>query len=250
MALRAADDRCSRATEQAAQSICPAIRLAHRRAGNPFHVSDIMRIAVFIDYQNVYHAARRAFHDRNAPPSSGQISPRKLAELLRLRQNGGDGFAQPDFDQVRVYRGLPRPNDRGYGPARRQIAAWRADGVTVVTRPLSGPPSAPREKGIDISLALDFFEGASTGAFDLGILCSVDSDFEPLIERVLDPDRSFAVAVETAAWWAPPRQVLQLGGGSGVRCHLLTEADYDMVRDRTHYGIPARSRRRRRRNRG
>lgn len=209
-----------------------------------------MRIAVFVDYQNVYHAARRAFHDRNAPPSSGQISPRKLAELLSLKHDGEDGFAQPYFDQVRVYRGLPRPNDRGYGPARRQIAAWRADGVTVVTRPLSGPPSAPREKGIDISLALDFFEGASAGAFDLGILCSVDSDFEPLIERVLDPERSFGVAVETAAWWAPPRQVLQLGGGSGVRCNLLTEADYDMVRDRTHYGIPARSRRGRRRNRG
>lgn len=201
-----------------------------------------MRVAVFIDYQNVYHAARRAFHAPNAPPSFGQISPRKLAALLHLKRNGEDSPGQQNFDQIRVYRGMPRSNDRGYAPARRQIAAWRDDGVTVITRPLSGPLSAPREKGIDISLALDFFEDASIGAFDLGILCSVDSDFEPLIERIQDPKRSFTVTVETAAWWAPPRQVLQLGVSSGIRCNLLTEADYAMVRDPRNYAGPRRRR--------
>ena len=202
-----------------------------------------MRTAVFIDYQNVYHTARRAFHAPSDPASFGQIAPRKLAELLCRRQLRGASASEARLEQVRVYRGMPRPGDRNYAPARRQIATWPADRVIVATRPVQGPRSAPREKEIDISLALDFYEAARSGSFDLGILFSVDSDFEPLIERIQQSDLRFSMAVETAAWWAPPRQVLQLGGSSGTPCHLLTEAEYALVRDRRNYVAPRRGRR-------
>ena len=201
-----------------------------------------MRTAVFIDYQNVYHAARRAFHAKNDPSSFGQIEPRKLAELLCRRRPGGKTAPETQLEQVRVYRGMPRPGDRNYSPARRQVAAWKAEQVIIVTRPLQGPRRAPREKGIDISLALDFYEAARDGSFDVGILFSVDSDFEPLIERIQQPDPRFSMIVETAAWWAPPRQVLQLGGSSGTPCHLLTDSDYALVRDRRNYMAPRRGR--------
>ena len=202
-----------------------------------------MRTAVFIDYQNVYHAARRAFHSLDDPASFGQIAPRKLTELLCRKELRGEATTEAQLEQVRVYRGMPRAGDRNYSPARRQVAAWQADQVIVVTRPLQGPRNAPREKGIDISLALDFYEAARSDRFDLGILFSVDSDFEPLIEKLRRSDRRFSMAVETAAWWAPPRQVLQLGGRSGIPCHLLTESEYALVRDRRNYMAPRRGRR-------
>lgn len=247
--MRAAADRDRQGTEQAAQFICPAIRLAHRRAGNSFLPLAIMRIAVFIDYQNVYHSARRAFHTRNSPPSFGQISPLALAQLVCNRRTPGFGSASGQLEDVRVYRGMPRLNDRAFAPAHRQIAQWRAQGVTVITRPLSGPPEAPKEKGIDISLALDFYAGVLDGSFDVGILMSMDRDFEPLLEKVLNARPGLPVPVETAVWWAPPRQRTILNAGEDIACHRLREQEYLLVRDRANYSIPSRRRRGRSRKR-
>lgn len=202
-----------------------------------------MRISVFIDYQNVYHSARRAFHTRNSPPSLGQVSPLALAELICNRQNPDSSITGRQLEDVRVYRGMPRLNDRGFAPAHRQIARWRAQGVTVITRPLSGSPEAPREKGIDISLALDFYAGMIEGSFDVGVLMSMDRDFEPLLEKVTDARPGFPVPLETAVWWAPPRQQTILSASEDIMCHRLREREYLLVRDRTNYGIPARRRR-------
>ena len=209
-----------------------------------------MRISVFFDYQNVYHSARRAFHNQDAPPSFGQISPLSLAELicdLRMPDTDADGYV---LEEVRVYRGMPRLTDVGHASAHRQIAQWRAQGITVLTRPLSGSPGAPREKGIDVALALDFYAGIVDGSFDIGILMTMDRDFEPLLEKVRDVRPGLPVPIETAVWWAPPRQQTILRASGDIACHRLREREYDLVRDLANYRIPARSRKRRRRNRG
>lgn len=244
--MRAADDRDRQGAEEAAQSICPAIRLAHRRAG-PFLPQPPMRISVFIDYQNVYHSARRAFHERNSPPSFGQVSPLALAELVCNRQTPASGTSSRQLEDVRVYRGMPRLNDRAFAPAHRQIAQWRAQGVSVITRPLSGPLESPREKGIDVSLALDFYAGMMEGTFDIGVLISMDRDFEPLLEKVSAAQLRLPVPLETAVWWAPPRQQTILSANEDITCHRLRAQEYLLVRDRTNYGIQARRRRGRKR---
>ena len=120
----------------------------------------VLRVSLFIDYQNVYHGARRIFHQSDAHNSFGQVSPRELGEFLCRRRPTGSDSDERQLQGVRVYRGTPPRNGRGYAPALRQHAAWRRAGVTVVTRPLQRGPDGLQEKGIDVELALDFFAGA------------------------------------------------------------------------------------------
>lgn len=197
----------------------------------------MLRVSLFVDYQNVYHGARNAFHYADALPSAGQISPHRLGGLLVARQPLTGDANERWLHEVRVYRGMPRTGDRGYAAAQRQHDAWRHDGVKVITRPLGGPSSRRREKGVDVELALDFFAGALDGDYDVGIIFSADADLLPAIEKVLDPGRALTAVVEVANWWNPPTATVQLAKDIGIRHHKLTDADYERVRDRRNYTI-------------
>jgi hypothetical protein len=117
------------------------------------------RVVVFLDYQNVYSTARRAFHGRNAPPSAGQIDPARLAEHL-VRNSPSPRHLL----QVRIYRGEPSPRFDPVGNAawHRQVAVWRRDPrVHVAARPIRyprgypncRPDEKPQEKGIEVVTA-------------------------------------------------------------------------------------------------
>jgi hypothetical protein len=91
------------------------------------------RVAVFIDWQNLYKGARGAFHDAQAPSRLGMVGPIRLGKRLIQLGHGRDR----ELIDVRVYRGRPDPthDPRGYAANRRQQAAWERSGVTVVQRP-------------------------------------------------------------------------------------------------------------------
>lgn len=103
----------------------------------------LTRVAVFIDYQNVYMGARQAFHPGSLSHVDGQIVK---------------GFRTPHrhLTAVSVYRGLPSSDKdrKGYGAASRQVAMWsKSPLVHPYTRPLNyRDPKEPREKGIDVLL--------------------------------------------------------------------------------------------------
>ena len=197
----------------------------------------MIRVSLFIDYQNVYHGARKAFHGSQGAHSSGQVSPRRLGDLLAASQPLAGDASERRLYEVRVYRGMPRIDDRGYVAAQRQHDVWEHDGVTVITRPLGGPLGGRREKGIDVELALDFFAGALDDDFDVGVIFSADADLLPAIEKVLDPGRALDVVVEVANWWSPPAATFQLAKDLGIRHHRLGSADYERVRDSRNYTI-------------
>ena len=195
----------------------------------------VQRVALFVDYQNVYMGARESFHQWDSPSPHGQVFPRALANLICARP-------QPPVERtvadVRVYWGRPSQerDAKGYAASRRQVAVWEEQGVSVITRTLRyrGAPTPPQEKGIDVSLAIDFVAGAVDGAFDVGIIFSTDTDLVPALEFVLQrPD--LGVTAEVAAWWGeganPPLNVR----GARVWCHRLTQEDYAQVRDRRSY---------------
>ena len=50
--------------------------------------SAVLRVVVFLDYQNVYHRARDAFCDREAAAREGQVDPLALGHLLASRVPG------------------------------------------------------------------------------------------------------------------------------------------------------------------
>src|SRR5680860_247529 len=203
------------------------------------------RAVVFIDYQNVYRRARGGFGLEQEPHPAGQISPVELARRILTKDRRE--FRQ--LQEVRVYRGLPDStrDPKGYGAARRQIAAWERDSLTrVFRRALRYPPAWPQEraqeKGVDVALAVDFVAMAVRGEYDVGILMSMDTDLIPAIEAVTmligDPHPS----AEVAAWRSSGRSSGRLRiPGHNLWCHWLDLADYQAIADPRDYNIVTRA---------
>ena len=54
-----------------------------------------MRVAVFMDWQNCYHCARRAFHDEHEPSRYGNVRTRAFAEMLVEKGDAGENPNAP-----------------------------------------------------------------------------------------------------------------------------------------------------------
>jgi len=199
------------------------------------------RVAVFIDYQNVYMGARQAFGLVYASAPNGQVLPSLTGILLTDRGRVNDAARQLEF--VHVFRGEPssKHSPVGISAAQRQVASWRAKArVRVTTRPLhyyprgidaaGAPTFDAREKGIDVLIALEMVLGAERDDYDVGVLFSADTDLIPAIDAV----RSIGKRCEVAAWRPPT------GFGNGLRvrgvwCHWLDATDYGRLHDPTDY---------------
>jgi hypothetical protein len=81
------------------------------------------RVAVFIDYQNVYRGARTAFGLEQASFVEGQINPLLVGRLLTDLGRRVDPHRE--LVAVRIYRGEPSPSRSPVGQAacQRQVAA-------------------------------------------------------------------------------------------------------------------------------
>lgn len=204
------------------------------------------RVTVFIDYQNVYKRARGIFELDESENVTGQISPIKVARLL-VKKIGVDY----SLEQVRAYRGIPsnKLEPKGYSAVRRQTASWMKEGQTqVVLRPIhypSGWPNSapeegkPREKGVDVELAVDFVRMAISGDFDFGVIFSMDNDLKPALEYIGNAFPNIGLAV--ASWW-PSGEVSKSSRpstisvpGINLRDIRLDLGDYDLVRDDADY---------------
>lgn len=193
-------------------------------------------VTVFIDHQNAYHGARRAFFDdAHDPYVLGQFQPMDLARLICERKQPG---TDPVLHEVRVYSGLPSASKDGksYSARMKQMAGWKKQGATEIHRPVRYPhgwPDLPaQEKGIDVSLAVDFVAGAIDGAYDIGVIMSADTDITPALEYVAKK-KGLPVLAQVAAWRTPSMRA-RIGTGL-VWCHFLDRTDYDRVADTTDY---------------
>lgn len=200
------------------------------------------RVAVFVDYQNVYKGARRAF-GRKAHFTDGQIHPQRLGLLLVDRGKAVDSART--LDAVHIFRGEPsgRHSPGGQAACQRQVAEWGSyKPVHPVTRPLkyyeTGTASdgtttyEAREKGIDVLIALAIVTGAMRDEFDTAVLFSGDTDLVPAIEQTI----ALGKRCEVASWENQSRLRLS---GTQLWCHKLTEKDYDnFLHDTTDYTLP------------
>jgi uncharacterized LabA/DUF88 family protein len=201
------------------------------------------RVMVFVDYQNVYKGARACFHSTVfSPHTDGQVDPLRLGRCL-----AADSPYDRELAQIRVYRGRPdsTKDPRGYGACTRQVAIWAQDAplVEVITRTLAYPhpwpsPSGekPREKGIDVALAVDFATMAQRGEFDVGILMSTDTDLKPALEVVARLTPAGGPRAEVAAWSGADMHNRRLSiKDRALWCHWLDKAAYNSVADGTDY---------------
>lgn len=199
----------------------------------------LTRVAVFIDWQNVYKTAREAFGLQALANERGNFSPFRLAQILAAGNGRGDTAA---LVRVEVHRGLPSSarDPIGYGANRRQAAAWTKEGGSIVLprlRPLRYPPRrardhTPVEKGIDVQLALAVAETILTDAADIAVLFTHDTDLLPAVEmvaRLKGPRR-----IETASW-SSRTFAQRLRPVSGVHHHRISGKVFSLVETPVNY---------------
>lgn len=207
------------------------------------------RVHVFIDYSNVYYAAREVFGNPDRDPLTfGHVLPQRLG--LLVKQLGDDTYPDRELHAVTAYLGEPGTKS---GPTRqsafgRQVALWRTQPkLTVRTRPLRYIPTEwsmgrairwrAQEKGVDVMMALDIAIGARDALYDVGIIVSADSDLLPAIEVALGAGRH----IETAMWWSPddPHRRLRVPNRQ-LWNHRLDAQRFEYLRDDTDYATKPR----------
>lgn len=200
-------------------------------------VAHAYRIAVFIDWQNVYKGAREAFGLQGQPSEFGNFSPYRLAQRLAAGNDRGD---DGELVLVEIHRGLPSSSRDpvGFGANRRQSSAWMKENPEVVIprlRPLRYPEDEseePEEKGIDVQLALSAVEYALLGKCEVAVIFSHDTDLKPAVEMI---SRVTGVNhVETAAWISPTFK-RRLRSQPTVYHHALPESVFRAVETRINY---------------
>ncbi len=206
-------------------------------------MADELSICVLIDYQNVHLTARDIFAPPGATARDTLVDPLAFAEtLVEVRAVRQQINAQKltRLEAVKVYRGAPSNHrePRLYSASQRQRAMWSRDPrVSVMYRTLRYPDNwgsaacqeRPREKGIDVLVALDFVDLAQAGTYDILVLATHDTDLEPALDRALSARRT---RIETGGWLGGRRLKPQ---GQNVWHTSLDGASYVAVRDRRNY---------------
>jgi hypothetical protein len=219
--------------------------------GDGSAVTSFRTLMLFVDGQNLLHSCRRLFGSPHCHP---HLLAAEMARAHAVRSIG-----------CRFYTGRPDPNRE---PARlqrldRQLAVMRAAGVTVITRQLRyhwdwghreqlpragvgvppvtvqlAPYERPQEKGIDSAIALDVVELALLGAYDVGVVVSLDRDLHEIpatlhrLRHLLPRPVRLEAAVPVRAGRAKT-----VPGFAATR--LITPAVFARVRDDTWYADPA-----------
>lgn len=210
-------------------------------------------IVVFMDWQNIYKRARSAFYTADDPDFvHGQVWPHKVAHILADRHNQMSG-SQLSISDIRIYRGAPRNefDPTGYNAFQRQTTSWKSHNgrVSVHKRDINYPTEIndrgervrsdlpPKEKGVDVSLAVDLTTMGVEREYEHAIVFTSDNDLIPAVEYVhrraeICPG---SPTISVAAW----------DGGSRIRpkgrrvfCHWLYESDFLSTEDLRDYTLP------------
>jgi len=199
---------------------------------------------IFIDGQNLYLSAKRAFGLRY-PDFDIPALGRHLSDRI-----------DPEQDAViRFYIGMPvkRFSPRWTAFWTNKLQAARDAGIDVTTRELryltESDPHAPggfrvisaREKGIDLRIALDVMAAARRSDCANIMIVSRDQDFREVIG---DVQNMCAFTRRDIGLWSAFPEVLDASslnrGVDGTREIRITRSQYDRLRDPADYRIEAR----------
>ncbi len=160
---------------------------------------DPKRVHAFFDCQNLFRTAKNIWQSHTYP----DYDPVALARTI-VKQNSGWNLMG-----IHLYTGIHafEHNEHWHNFWTRKLEAHKKQDsrVTVFTRLLrySSIPdkndgqllySQPREKGIDVRIALDLVRRARLGEYDVALLFSQDDDFKEVAEEVR------AIARERQCW--------------------------------------------------
>jgi uncharacterized LabA/DUF88 family protein len=153
----------------------------------PRQVPVTPQVIAFFDGQNLFRSAKRAF---------GYIypnyDPKKLSQQICVSQGW-------ELKETRFYTGFPRAFDNPFWNHfwRGKFAQLKRDSVHVysrhlryhnkeITLPNGGiyTVRTPREKGVDVRLAVDVIRLAHRAAYDVALIFSQDQDFSEVAEEI------------------------------------------------------------------
>lgn len=199
--------------------------------------SPARRVIVFVDYQNVYEDFRRAFCSGTLLPTHGQFHPTALAQTLVARGPDNERWT---LVETRVYLGRPSPDrdPRGAGAHDRQTQIWRDEGVIVRPRPLQYLANQkPRQKGVDVELAVDVVRLAVEKKYEIGIIVSTDTDLLPAVETVdvLRGEQSVPRVCAVAYTGLQKQLKLSHAGARQPYIFRIKRAEYRTVHDERVY---------------
>ena len=143
----------------------------------------IMRVVTYIDGQNLYHLAREAWGTDggvlDTPYNWPSYDVAKLAAALVA--------VSPDrmLAKVCFYTGVPS-SGRWHQFWNGKLRRLRNQGIIVTRGAVS---RHGREKGTDISLAIDLVTDAYEQEYDVAIIVSQDADFAPAVRRAKEVAR-------------------------------------------------------------
>lgn len=207
-----------------------------------------LRTAVIIDYQNIHLTAGNLFA-ADAPAHEALIDPMLFSRALIQKRNDDQapGHPRATLSQVTACRGLPSA-DYDWEQNRRcqdQALNWRRDGATIELRPLKYdfqrdadghpvksvygkkiPVGAPREKGIDVLVAVKALGAALNPSIDLVIIASHDTDMVPVLDELYDmygQGLTNGTRVETASWFN--RELFEKKRFGGKQIRLSARSD-------------------------
>jgi uncharacterized LabA/DUF88 family protein len=185
------------------------------------------RVALFLDFQNIHLVGHGLFESYGTPAYCCVPNPQRIANLIEQRR------ARPsEVVAIRVYRGRPDPNHQPTPTAANdaQSAAWTRDPrVHVERRQLNyrdWPNLPPREKGIDVAIAVDLMHLALRKQYDALVLFSGDTDLLPAIEAIKQLRLGH---IEVACWSG--HKPLRLSNTQLPYCHFLNKDDWNAVTD-------------------
>jgi uncharacterized LabA/DUF88 family protein len=202
------------------------------------------RTVVFVDGQNLVHAAREAF---------GYMYPNYDVRALAERICAGRGW---QLTEARFYTGIPDPQDdpRWHHFWSAKLAVIGRQEVRVYSRSLRYRNQTVRlpdgkthtflageEKGIDVRIALDVIRMAHRTEYDVAVILSQDQDLLEVAEeiRVIAREQNRWIKIACAFPSSPT---------SRSRCGIdktdwirIDRATYDACLDRRDYrrGLPA-----------
>ena len=140
-----------------------------------------MRTIVFIDGQNLYHLARKAWADprrspdnRSSPYAWPSYDVEMLARALVLQTSGRT------LEETRFYTGVPnrRADPFRHGFWSNKIGYLKSQGIYVYRGRVN---TGGQEKGVDVSLAVDLVRATYDQRYEVAIIVSQDSDFGPAV---------------------------------------------------------------------
>ena len=119
---------------------------------------------------NAYRGARQAFGSESDHHTVGQFDPMRVAKAIAQRKPNYPGAKcglSLKYGSIAVCRG--QPETRGDSGSTQADCSWRGaigpNGLRadILLRPIAYGAGGPREKGIDVQLALDLAFAASDG---------------------------------------------------------------------------------------